>query len=105
MRAPDVNAIHAYLASSGLTGWDDTEVDAALAAERAAQGRACVVPSQDDGWPADLVEALRRRVVRNLAMRRSPVGLQVSDMGAVRISGTDVEIARLEAGHRRWVVA
>jgi hypothetical protein len=106
MPVPTIDDVRAYLSSSGLSGWAGDEVEAALAAEKAAQARACVVPEDDeDDWPPELSEALRRRVARNLSLRRRPMGLEISEMGATRITGRDVEIARLESGHRKWVVA
>lgn len=105
MPAPTVDDLLTYLADCGISSWSDEEVARVLEAERASQARACIVPEDDDEWPADLGEALRRRVARALALRRSPLGLSVSDVAVVRVGSTDWEIARLEAPHKRWVVA
>jgi hypothetical protein len=88
-------------------------IDEALATETAAQLRRCTWPTDPatgDDLPdtdvPDLVEALKRRVQRNLAMRPLPLAL-VTDGGAdqpVRLGGTDPEVRRLEAPFRRRVV-
>lgn len=97
----------AYLADSG-TEWSPETVAAAFAAEKAAQARRCRVPGDDQEWPADLVEALFRRVAANLANRALPLGLQSSitelGTGFARTGGGDREVRRLEAPYRRLVV-
>lgn len=103
---PCTMEVIAYLESSGLTtSWEHGQIEGALAAEKAAQARVCTVPGDDDDWPADLAEALLRRVARNLALRKLPLGIAASEIEATRVAGTDVEVRRLESGHRRWVVA
>lgn len=75
----------------------------ALAAETAAQSRVCRIP---DPYPADLAEALCRRVARNLAMRGTPLAVPVGDSegGPAVLPGRDPEVRRLEAPWRRLVV-
>ena len=106
MATPDLPVIKAYLGDD--TSWDDETIEAALRAEAAAQSRACRVPSASEEWPADLVEALCRRVQHNLALRRLPLGLQasISESGVaqMRVGGNDAEVRRLEAPHRRLVL-
>jgi hypothetical protein len=103
---PDARDVACYLTSSGLsTSWEPGQIEAALEAESAAQERICRVPGCDDEWPADLAEALLRRVARNLALRKLPLGIATSEIEATRVASTDVEVRRLEASHRRWVVA
>jgi hypothetical protein len=103
---PCATEVYAYLEFSGLpTSWEHLQIEAALAAEKAAQAKVCTVPADDAEWPADLVEALLRRVARNLALRKLPLGIAASEIEATRVAGTDVEVRRLESGHRRWVVA
>lgn len=80
-------------------GYSDETIAEALAAETAAQARACVIP--EDDMPADLTEALKRRVVRNLAMRSVPLGVQADESGGIRLGSRDPEIIRLEGPHRR----
>jgi len=113
--APDVTAVMGYLsAASGLTP-DRDKVSAALAAETASQARRCQIP-QDltdpdnpvDDYPADLSEALCRRVAANLANRGLPLGVQtqVAEFGGVstRIGGLDREVRRLEAPYRKKIL-
>lgn len=105
MAAPDLAAVKAYLGAD--SSWDDAVVSAALAAEQAAQAARCRVPLPADSWPADLTEALLRRVARNLAMRALPLGLSTSIAEAAVATtrvGSDPEIRRLEAPYRRLVL-
>jgi len=101
MAAPDLTAVKAYL---GDSSYSDQDISDALAAEKAAQATVCRVPADTDTWPDDLTEALKRRVRRNLAMKQLPLGLStsVSDSAVqtVRV-GSDPEVRRLEAPHRR----
>lgn len=107
MTAPTVEDVQAYLSDSG-SHWDTEAVTAAHAAEKAAQARRCRVPADDAEWPADLAEALCRRVAANLANRSLPLGLQssITEVGAAfaRTGGGDREVTRLEAPYRRLVV-
>lgn len=85
--------------------WSDAEITAALAAETAAQAAVCLVPVDP---PADLREALFRRVAHNLAVRALPLGIQASmseaSVSTNRVGGTDAEVRRLEAPHRLVVI-
>jgi hypothetical protein len=96
---PDVAQVREYLGASS-SGHSDLEVSGALAAEVAAQRRVC----RSIGYPPDLVEALLRRVGRNLAARSIPLGVQAQEFGALYVGGTDPEIRRLEAPWRRRTV-
>jgi hypothetical protein len=99
---PTVFDVQEYL---GEGAPDLTVITSALNAEVAAQAKVCRV---DGVYPADLAEALKRRVARNIAMRGIPTGLQTSATEAgsmtVRI-GWDSEIRRFEAPYRKIVVA
>lgn len=95
-------AVQEYLGEEH--SWSAREVESAFAAELAAQSRVCSTPAVDagfDDWPADLVEALGRRVAHNLELRRLPLGLKatVTEMAAAntRVGGEDAEVRRLEA--------
>jgi hypothetical protein len=91
---PDMSAIKTYLGDTSAT---DEEISDALAAETAAQARACTIPAD---YPEDLAQALKRRVARNLAARAVPVASFTSFEGggtSTRVPRIDAEIARLEA--------
>jgi hypothetical protein len=114
--APSLADVKEYL---GLAGsWTDEEIEAALTSETAAQARAVRFPADPvdaEGlpipapYPADLTEALCRRVAVNLANRPLPLGISqsVSEYGgsSARVGGYDREVKRLEAPWRRLVVA
>lgn len=105
MPAPTSDDVALYLAEAGATSWRDEEIAAVLDAEKASQARACIVPADNAEWPPDLTAALMRRVARALAMRKAPLGIAVNEIDSVRVPGRDHEVARLEAPHRRLVVA
>lgn len=107
MPAPSIEEVTAYLAETGGS-WPEDQIAGAYAAEKAAQASVCKVPASDTEWPADLAEALCRRVAHNLALRALPLGVapSIAD-GAVAIArpgGTDAEVRRLEAPYRKRVV-
>lgn len=101
---PTLADVKAYLASTGPTSYADADLTLALAAEAAAQAARCRQPAV---YPADLREALLRRVARNLAARSVPVAsFTAFDGGATstRVPMLDAEITRLEAPWRRLTV-
>lgn len=109
--APDLTDVKAYLGTDH--SWSDTEVQSALDAETAAQVRACSLPVDPDPlnplpYPADLAEALCRRVAANLANRSLPLGVSAAiseaAISTTRVGGGDREVRRLEAPWRRLVV-
>lgn len=105
MAAPDVNDVTEYLGDE--ISRTPEEIGAALAAEKVAQANRCDVPADDADWPADLAEALLRRVHRNLVMRGLPLGLSTSMSDAtvaVTRVGADSEVLRLEGPYRKLVV-
>ena len=97
-QAPTLAEVKLYL---GDVSESDAEVQAALDAERIAQTRRC----STDTYPPDLVEALKRRVARNLAARRVPLATYTAfENGggtSTRVPMGDAEIDRLEKPHRR----
>lgn len=101
---PDVPAIRAYLGDNGPS-YSDSEVGEALAAETAAQAAVCRIPADVGPYPADLDEALCRRVAHNLAVRAVPLGVEarITDVGAAitRVGGPDAEVRRLEGPYRK----
>lgn len=111
MSTPDFGTVATYLDATGTT-WASDEIEAALAAEAANQAKVCTVPTGDDeesDWPADLVEALCRRVAHNLALRRLPLGVAVSlsetSVTTDRVGGYDSEVRRLELPYRKRPLA
>jgi hypothetical protein len=89
--------MRAYL---GDTSADDAELAGAILAERHAQAARCRI----DRYGPDLLEALKRRVARNLAARRVPVASFTAFDGgstSTRVPTQDPEIRRLEAPYRR----
>lgn len=95
--AVTVEQVRAYLGAAA-DQWDDGELGSALAAELADQTTKCRIPTV---VPAGLAEALKRRVARNLAMRKVPLGIAVSEVEATQVRGLDPEIKRFEAPYRR----
>lgn len=94
---PTFPEVKSYLGTSSAS---DAAVRLALEAETATQARVCRV----DPYSADLGNALMRRVARNLAMKNVPLGVQMDELGAVRLGSTDPEVRRLEAPYRRLVI-
>lgn len=104
---PDTaTVIREYLGTE--VSWTDAAITDAVAAESAAQAAVCRLPDTTD-YPADLMEALCRRVAHNLAVRALPLGVQatITDAAALNtyVGGTDAEVRRLEAPYRKLVVA
>lgn len=85
-----------------LTGHSDSAIQGAINTETTAQAGKCRIP---DPVPADLDEALKRRVVRNLAMRKLPLAMLQGDAerGPAYLPGNDPEVRRLEAPYRKLV--
>ena len=107
----DLTSLSAYLGPEVVGQWDDASLSSALSAECAAQARVCRIPvddAEDFTYPADLAEAVFRRVGHNLALRRLPLGVQatVSEYNATttRVGGEDAEVRRLERPWRRWPI-
>lgn len=102
MAIPDAASITAYLGTT--VSFTPQEMAEALAAETAAQAKVCTIPAV---YPADLAEALKRRVAHNLALRSLPLGIQASitdvAVATTRVGGTDAEVARLERPYKKLV--
>ena len=93
----------AYLGAS--TSASVADVADAMESEIWAQRRACRVPVP---YPADLHQALKRRVARNLAARMVPVASFTSFEGggtSSRVPQIDAEIRRFEGPFRKLPVA
>lgn len=110
---PTLAEATAYLVATGTT-YAAADVTAVLATEIAAQANVCRFPPDPAPpaaalpYPADLKEALFRRVAHTLAVRPLPLGVQatLSEFGATttRVGGTDAEVRRLEAPWRKLVL-
>ncbi|MDI6908640.1 hypothetical protein [Nocardioides sp.] len=94
--------VKAYL-GTGTTA-SDAQIQRALVVEQAAQKASCRPAGVDTDATAVLDEALLRRIAVNLARRGLPLGMQMSDVGAARISTSDPEVRRLEAPYRKVTV-
>lgn len=83
--------------------WTDAEIQESLDAEAAAQRAVCRVKAV---YPADLRQALFRRVQRNLAMREVGIDNQGGDSegGPPILPARDPEVRRLEGPHRKLVI-
>lgn len=100
---PTVDDAVDYLGDNWAEDADTATVQSALNAEAAAQRARCKVPAL---YPADLREALLRRVMRNLAMRGLALAIERGDAesGPAVVPGNDPEVRRLEAPYRRRTV-
>lgn len=101
MAVPTLASVKAYL---GETSFVDADISQALAAETAAQANLCTIPVV---YPADLAEALLRRVARNLALRGIPLAVLQGDSeanGPSFLPGKDPMVRQYEAPYRRLVV-
>lgn len=102
---PTVAVVTAYLDEAGVSYNAGTLPDV-IAAEVDEQMGRCRFPRDAGGvayYPPALVEALKRRVAHNLAVRPLPLGVQatVTDVNALNVfvGGLDAEAARFE---KRW---
>ena len=114
---PTIEQVQEYLGDTH--SWADADIETALAAEVLAQAASIRIPADpvDDQdppvpipqpYPADIAEALFRRVAHNLALRALPLGLQttLTEVGAsvARVGGGDAEVRRLERPYRKLTV-
>ncbi|WP_409074070.1 hypothetical protein [Micromonospora chalcea] len=100
---PTTDDVAVYL-REGAASWDTADLQDALDAEAAAQRSICRVGAV---YPADLRQALLRRVQRNLAMRQLPLAVQMWDAeggGGTVLPGRDPEVRRFEAPYRKLVI-
>lgn len=100
---PNLDVVTQYLGAAAGS-WAQADIQDALDAEAAAQRALCRIPA---AYPADLAQALKRRVQRNLAMRQLPLAVLLGDAevgGTTVLPGRDPEVRRLEGPYRRLVV-
>lgn len=96
---PTLADVKTYL---GQNSASDATVQDALDAETAAQRATCRIPAV---YSADLAQALKRRVARNLAVRNIPLAVFQgdADSGSLTPPNKDPEVRRLEAPYRKLV--
>ena len=108
MPGPSKEDVQAYLTSIAITPTEEVLTDA-YQAEVSAQAAVCEMPADEATWPADLANALKRRVAVNLTVRGLPLGVQTSiseaAFGVTRVGGGDREIDRLEGPYRTIAIA
>lgn len=104
---PTVTQVRAWLK---VTADDisDPALQQVIDAEAQDQARKCrwqpPPPADPVPYPAQLAQAVLRRVGRELAARGVPLGVSAADeFGSVRLPANDAEIARLEGTYRRVV--
>lgn len=93
---PTAEEVLDYLADTQGSSATLETIQEALDAERANQAKVCRIP---DTYDADLAEALKRRVARNLAARAVPIAQITTFEGGQmvnRVPRTDPEVVRLE---------
>jgi hypothetical protein len=103
--AIDMAALRTWLGLPA-TAMDDEALAQVVAAEEALQDAACTFPTDGAGnRPPHLIQALYRRVGREVAAKNVPLGaLGVdSEQGPSTMAKWDAEIERLEGPSRRWV--
>lgn len=103
---PDINEIISALGN--VHSADDPEIENCRLAAIDRLTALCVLDETVD--PVGVPDAVRRACIlltsRLFARRSSPEGVAgFGDIGAVRISGVDVDVMELVASHRRWGVA
>lgn len=109
---PDLAAVKVYLGIDADDESRDAELGGVLATEIANQRKAVRAsafgvdpepPADPLPYPADLAEAVCRRVARNLALRNLPLAVLRGDAeaGGNTLPGKDPEIRRLEGPYRR----
>lgn len=83
----------------------DDQLAQVIAAEALLQARLCKVPDDPEALPPDLVQAIYRRVAREVAARGVPLGMLGADTeyGTARLGRFDAEIQRLEGPSRKFV--
>jgi hypothetical protein len=83
----------------------DEQLQQVIAAEALIQARLCRVPQDPEALPPDLVQAIYRRVAREVAARGVPLGMLGADAeyGTARLGRFDAEIQRLEGPSRKVV--
>jgi hypothetical protein len=90
----DVSGYRSYTDTSE----EDAVIESAIAVEASAQAKVCRI---GDPYPPDLLEALKRRVMRNLSMRGQPAIVLRTENGVSFTPTNDPEVRRLESPYRK----
>jgi hypothetical protein len=99
----ELDDVKTYLSGTMSDAFTDDALQGALDAEKDDQARRLRAGVVVTDHPA-LVEALHRRVARNLALRALPLGIATGEDSAIRVGFRDPEIRRLESPYRRVTV-
>jgi len=101
--AIDLDALRTWLGVPA-TVVDDEALTQVVNAEASIQASLCSIPP-DDQLPAELVQAIYRRVGREVAAKGVPLGIVGVDaeFGPAQLRSWDAEIDRLEGPRRRFV--
>jgi hypothetical protein len=101
MAGPPLAAVRAWI-DVPATRVPDDQLQQVIDAETLLQARACTVGAE---LGPDLVQAIYRRVARELAAKNVPLGILGADseFGPTRLTQFDAEIARLEGPSRKVV--
>ena len=102
---PPVDDVRAWI-KVPATLLTDEQLAQVVNAEALIQARLCRVPADPDALPPDLVQAIYRRVAREVAARGIPLGMLAADaeFGTARLGRFDAEIERLEGPNRKFIV-
>lgn len=98
---PTLDEVRAWI-QVPATVLDDVQLQNVLDGETAIQAAVCSVPVDPEPLPAELVQALYRRVARVVRLRSLPTGMvgDSDEFGPIQAARRDAEIDRLEAVHR-----
>lgn len=103
MPVPTLEQVRAWI-QVPATVLDDPSLQQVYDAEINAQVAYCLV-ADEAAYPAELAQALYRRVGIAVARKGFPLGVISDEFGPVRISQWDAELERLEGPHRVIPVA
>lgn len=86
-------------AKSNVGSWTDDDIQGAIDTETRSQSNKCRI---EDPYPPDMLEALKRRVQRNLTLRGQPaLTVQRIENGVSFTPTNDPEVRRLEGPYRK----
>ena len=102
---PPVDDVRAWIRVPA-TLLPDEQLQQVIDAEALIQARLCRIPEDPAALTPDLVQAIYRRVAREVAAKGVPLGMLGGDseFGTARLGRFDAEIERLEGPNRKVVV-